>query len=77
MLPKDVPHIRGHADLPCSPAEIRVGFVVIAMWPDGRSEQLVGFYREARHAQRWIDERGGEWRRAHDPNRDGAGRLSR
>jgi hypothetical protein len=40
-----------------------VGFVVIATWPDGRSEQLVGFYREALHAQRWINERGGEWRR--------------
>jgi hypothetical protein len=53
------------------------GYVVIAMWPDGRSEQLVGVYWEARHAQRWIDERGDEWRRAHDPNRDGAGPYSR
>jgi hypothetical protein len=46
-----------------------VGYVVIATWPDGRSEHLTGVYMAAEHAQKWIRERSTEWVGQRSPDR--------
>jgi hypothetical protein len=43
------------------PLDYRPGYVVIATWPDGISEQPPGIYTRREDAERWILGRSANW----------------
>jgi hypothetical protein len=43
------------------PLDYWPGYVVIATWPDGKSEQLAGIYTSSEDAEQWIRGRSGNW----------------
>jgi hypothetical protein len=43
------------------PLEYRPGYVVVATWPNGKSERLLGIYVTRHDAEEWIRGRSAPW----------------
>ena len=48
--------------------ETGAGYIIEAIWPDGRIERLVGLYTSPAYAAKWVNEHGEAWIALNQPN---------
>jgi hypothetical protein len=48
--------------------ETGAGYIIEAIWPDGRIERMVGLYTSPAYAAKWVNEHGEAWIALNQPN---------
>jgi hypothetical protein len=48
--------------------ETGAGYIIEAIWPDGRIERLVDLYTSPAHAAKWVNEHGEAWIALNQPH---------
>jgi hypothetical protein len=44
------------------------GYIIEAIWPDGRAERLIGLYISPDDAAKWVNEHGDAWIKLNQPS---------